>query len=75
MNHQTKTHNLNNHFRSRVIFLDNLRYLLVFGVVLQHASNSYIGLDWWPVMDATNIIAEWLNAFFDSFLMPSRFFF
>jgi hypothetical protein len=59
---------------SRVIFLDNMRYLLVVGVVLQHASNSYMGLDWWPVKDDASVIVTWLNTFLDAFLMPSLFF-
>jgi hypothetical protein len=65
---------------SRVIFLDNLRYLFVFGVVLQHACSAYIpmsesyNLSWWPVADNGHPFAGWLLAFLDAFLMPSLFF-
>ena len=59
---------------NRVTFLDNLRYLFVFGVVLQHASNAYIDMDWWPVTDGSSWAVGIFNAFFDSFLMPALFF-
>jgi glucans biosynthesis protein C len=60
--------------QNRVLFLDNLRYVLVFGVVIQHAGNSYIGLDWWPVMDSKSSFVSGVNTFLDGFLMPSLFF-
>ena len=57
----------------RLTFLDNLRYLFVFGVVLQHASMAYIGPGWWPVNDGTSLLADYFGAFADSFLMPALF--
>ena len=58
----------------RVIFLDNLRYLFVFGVVLQHASMAYNYSSWWPVADQASIFAGVITGFFDGFLMPALFF-
>lgn len=60
---------------NRVIFFDNLRYFLVLCVVLQHSSNAYSNLIWWPVADNdTSIIADWLRAFIDAFAMPLLFY-
>lgn len=60
---------------NRVIFFDNLRFLLVLAVVLEHSSNAYRNLIWWPVADGnTSILAEWLGAFSDAFAMPLLFF-
>jgi hypothetical protein len=59
---------------NRVTFFDNLRYLFVFGVVLQHASMAYIYSTWWPVVDESSIIVSIFTGFFDGFLMPSLFF-
>jgi hypothetical protein len=58
----------------RVTFFDNLRYLFVFGVVLQHATMAYIYSSWWPVADEPSIFVCVLTGFFDGFLMPSLFF-
>ncbi len=58
----------------RVIFFDNLRYLFVFGVVLQHASMAYLYSSWWPVADEPSIFVGFFTGFFDGFLMPSLFF-
>jgi len=58
----------------RVIFFDNLRYLFVFGVVLQHASMAYLYSSWWPVADEPSILVSVFTGFFDGFLMPSLFF-
>jgi Acyltransferase family len=59
---------------NRVTFFDNLRYLFVFGVVLQHASMAYIYSTWWPVADESSIFVSIFTGFFDGFLMPSLFF-
>jgi glucan biosynthesis protein C len=60
---------------NRVIFFDNLRFLLVLCVVLQHSSNAYSNLVWWPVADDnTSIFVEWLRAFIDAFAMPLLFY-
>ena len=58
----------------RVTFFDNLRYLFVIGVVLQHASMAYIYSSWWPVADEPSIFIGVVTGFFDGFLMPSLFF-
>jgi hypothetical protein len=60
--------------RDRVTFFDNLRYLFVFGVVLQHASMAYINSSWWPVADESSMFVGVFTGFFDGFLMPSLFF-
>lgn len=60
---------------NRLIFFDNLRYLLVLCVVLQHASFAYNGLTWWPVADgSTSVVAGWLSSMFDAFTMPLLFY-
>jgi hypothetical protein len=63
----------------RVIFLDNLRYLFVLCVVLQHASNAYYGnlptMGWWPVVDSGSCTAlGLLCATLNLFTMPLLFF-
>ena len=60
---------------NRVIFFDNLRFLLVLCVVLQHSSNAYTNLTWWPISDnASSIIVGWLRSFIDAFAMPLLFY-
>lgn len=60
---------------NRVIYFDNLRFLLVLCVVLQHSSNAYSNVLWWPVADDnTSIFVEWLRAFIDAFAMPLLFY-
>lgn len=61
--------------KNRLVFFDNLRFLFVLFVVLQHSGNAYTNLQWWPVVDAnTNIAVEYLNAFIDAFAMPLLFY-
>ncbi|MGB9441881.1 MAG: acyltransferase family protein, partial [Desulfobacterales bacterium] len=59
---------------NRVTFFDNLRFLFVFGVVLQHASMAYLYSSWWPVADESSIFVGIFTGFCDGFLMPSLFF-
>ncbi|MBW2576290.1 MAG: acyltransferase family protein [Deltaproteobacteria bacterium] len=59
---------------NRLIFLDNLRYLFVIGVVIQHATMAYMPSTWWPVADEPSLLVSFLTGFFDGFLMPSLFF-
>ena len=60
---------------NRVIFFDNLRFFLVLCVVLQHSSNAYTNLTWWPVSDnASSAIVGWLRSFIDAFAMPLLFY-
>ena len=66
----SKTENEN-----RVIFFDNLRCLFVLFVILEHSSNAYRKLIWWPVADKdTSILAGWVAAFSDAFAMPLLFY-
>lgn len=60
---------------NRVIFFDNLRWLFVLFVILEHSSNAYTNVIWWPVADKdTSIIAGWVSAFSDAFAMPLLFY-
>jgi glucans biosynthesis protein C len=60
---------------SRSIFFDNLRYLFVLFVVLEHSGHAYDGLDWWPVSERNvSVAAEWLTVFSYAFTMPLLFF-
>ncbi len=60
---------------NRVTFFDNLRWLFVLFVILEHSSNAYTNLIWWPVADKdTSIIAGWISAFSDAFAMPLLFY-
>lgn len=60
---------------NRVIFFDNMRFFIVLCVVLQHSSNAYTHLTWWPVSDnASSAIVEWLRSFIDAFAMPLLFY-
>jgi uncharacterized membrane protein (DUF485 family) len=48
---------------------------LVLFVILEHSSNAYTNLVWWPVADKdTSIIAGWISAFSDAFAMPLLFY-
>jgi len=60
---------------NRLVFFDNLRFLIVLFVVLQHSGNAYSNLEWWPVVDnKTSMAVKWLNAFIDAFAMPVLFY-
>lgn len=60
--------------QTRIIFLDNLRFLVVLCVVLGHAGNAYSGvpfIKWWPVLENnSSILVTSLLSFFDAFTMP-----
>ena len=62
---------------NRIIFLDNIRYLMIVFVVLLHAAASYGTLDlWWYVRDAA-ANTKFFNAIvmiIDVFIMPVLFF-
>lgn len=59
----------------RVIFFDNLRWLLILFVILEHSSNAYTNVIWWPVSDRdTSIIAGWISSFSDAIAMPLLFY-
>jgi hypothetical protein len=58
-----------------VIFFDNLRFFFVLCVLLQHSSNAYSNLIWWPVADDdSSVIVEWFGAVIDAFAMPLLFY-
>lgn len=60
----------------RVIFLDNLRYLFVIGVVVLHSGSAYFSqMRWWSVAEPdTSVIVGLLLFFLDAFLMPLLFY-
>lgn len=59
----------------RLIFFDNLRYLFVLFVVVEHSAHAYDGLAWWAVVDPSpSLLAGWLAAFSDVFAMPLLFY-
>lgn len=61
--------------QGRLIFFDNLRYLLVLFVVAEHSAHTYDGLDWWAVAEpGISLFAAWLAAFSDVFAMPLLFY-
>jgi glucan biosynthesis protein C len=59
----------------RLIFFDNLRYLFVLFVVVEHSAHTWDGLDWWAVAEpGISLLAAWLAAFSDVFAMPLLFY-
>jgi glucans biosynthesis protein C len=64
-----------NNEKERVFFLDNVRYLLVFLVVVFHMTCSYSHYTtWWAVNDDNSVFFDYLLLFLDIFLMPVLFF-
>jgi surface polysaccharide O-acyltransferase-like enzyme len=64
---------------SRLYFLDNLRTVIIFFVILYHAGGVYestgVWASFWIVDDpATNNIAGFVNLVLDIFMMPTLFF-
>lgn len=58
---------------SRFTSFDNLRWLFV--LILEHSSNAYTNVIWWPVADKnTSIIAGWISVFSDAFAMTLLFY-
>ncbi len=63
------------HDADRVVFLDNLRYLMVLLVVVLHASVSYCNMvPWWAVLDKASVAMDLFLVGSDIFLMPVLFF-
>ena len=64
----------NDNVKGRLVFFDKLRYLFVFGVVLQHAGNAYHSAVW-PVSDVggSGVLTSYINVLWE-FLMPALFF-
>ena len=61
----------------RILFLDNLRYLMVLGVVVLHSATSYSNIvPWWCVKEANQnaIFFDILLLLLDVFLMPVLYF-
>ena len=59
----------------RVIFLDNIRYLMVLLVVVLHSALGYTNnASWWTVNDENSIFIDYLLGVLDVFLMPTLFF-
>ena len=46
-----------NFSKNRLVFFDNLRFLIVVFVVLQHSGNAYSNLGWWPVVATLVVLA------------------
>jgi len=58
----------------RVIFLDNIRYLMVLLVVVLHSALAYTNnASWWTVNDENSIFIDYLLGVLDVFLMPTLF--
>lgn len=59
----------------RVIFFDNIRYLMVLLVVVLHSACGYSNYTtWWTVNDTNSIFFDYLLGVLDVFLMPTLFF-
>ena len=61
----------------RIVFLDNLRYLMVLLVVVLHSATSYSNfVPWWPVKEpnAHSVFFDVILLILDIFLMPVLFF-
>jgi glucans biosynthesis protein C len=60
---------------ARLVFIDNVRYLMVVLVVVFHSVAAYaIVAPHWPVHDITTPAAAIIREFLDVFLMPALFF-
>ncbi len=63
---------------TRLIFFDNLRYLFVLFVVLQHSGGAYSGnffMRWWAIFENdSSIVVTPLISFLDAFTMPLLFY-
>jgi peptidoglycan/LPS O-acetylase OafA/YrhL len=61
---------------NRILFLDNIRYLMVLFVIVIHAAVSYTNAGWWLVYDpkANAIIFTFIFFVIDTFAMPTLFF-
>ncbi len=64
-----------NRENERIFFLDNVRYLSVFLVVVFHVTCSYSHYStWWAINDDNSIFFDYLFRFLNVFLMPTLFF-
>lgn len=62
--------------KNRLLFFDNIRYLMIIFVIVLHAAASYAITEWWYVYDAkaNTIIFSFMMSFIDIFAMPVLFF-
>ncbi len=59
----------------RIFFFDNIRYLLVFLVVVFHMTCAYTNYaNWWAVNDDNSVFFDYLMRLLNLFLMPVLFF-
>ena len=59
----------------RIVFFDNIRYLIVLLVVIFHAGCAYSHFStWWTVNDANSLFFDYLLGVLDVFMMPILFF-
>lgn len=59
----------------RIVFFDNIRYLMVLLVVILHSALGYSNnASWWTVNDENSIFIDYLLGVLDVFLMPTLFF-
>lgn len=59
---------------TRLACLDNLRYLMVLGVLAFHSTSAYVGATYFVVDPNPSDVTRWLNQFFISFVMIVLFF-
>ena len=59
---------------SRMISMDFIRVLALFGVILFHASGAYANIPYWSVQNGTSIFAIGIRELVDVFIMPLFFF-
>lgn len=61
--------------RTRLPFLDNLRYLMILLVLVFHTCGAYTSVaPHWVVHDTTSLVADIIRELFDVFMMPLLFF-
>jgi fucose 4-O-acetylase-like acetyltransferase len=59
----------------RILFFDNIRYLMVLLVVVLHSACGYSNYTtFWAVNDTNSIFFDYLLGILDVFLMPTLFF-
>ena len=59
---------------SRMVSMDFVRVLALFGVILFHASGAYANIPYWSVQNGTSIVAIGIRELVDVFIMPLFFF-
>jgi peptidoglycan/LPS O-acetylase OafA/YrhL len=59
---------------SRLVSMDFVRVLALFGVILFHASGAYANIPYWSVQNGTSIVAIDIRELVDVFIMPLFFF-